>query len=95
MAGFEDLAAADALALLARAPDPERAAELTRGQLVAALRGARRHHVEAKADALQAVLRAPALRQAPTLQGAYAAIVTTQVAIIPCRPTRSRIDVST
>jgi transposase len=82
VAGFEDLAAADALALLARAPDPERAAKLTRGQLVVALRGARRHHVEAKADALQAVLRAPALRQAPTLQGAYAAIVKTQVAII-------------
>ena len=72
---FEDLAAADALALLARAPDPGRAAKLTRGQLVAALRAARRHHVEAKAEALQSVLRAPALRQAPTLEGAYAAVV--------------------
>jgi len=37
---FEDLAAPDALALLARAPDPARAAKLTRGQLVAALRAA-------------------------------------------------------
>jgi hypothetical protein len=79
---FEDLAAADALALLARAPDPGRAANLTRGQLVAALRAARRHHVEAKAEALQSVLRAPALRQAPTLEGAYAAVVAAQVAII-------------
>jgi transposase len=79
---FEDLAAADALALLARAPDPGRAAKLTRGQLVAALRAARRHHVEAKAEALQSVLRAPALRQAPTLEGAYAAVVAAQVAII-------------
>ncbi|MEJ7703169.1 MAG: hypothetical protein WKF47_05730 [Geodermatophilaceae bacterium] len=72
----------DALALLARAPDPARAAKLTRGQLVAALRAARRHHVEAKADALLAVLRAPALRQPATLQGAYAAVVVGQVGII-------------
>ena len=54
---FEDLAAPDALALLARAPDPARAAKLTRGQLVAALRAARRHHVETRADTLLAVLR--------------------------------------
>ena len=67
---FDDLAAAEALALLARAPDPARAAKLTRGQLVAALRAARRHHVEAKADTLLAVLRAPALRQPATLEGA-------------------------
>ncbi len=79
---FEDLAAPDALALLARAPDPARAAKLTRGQLVAALRAARRHHVETRADTLLAVLRAPALRQSATLQGAYAAVVTGQVGII-------------
>ena len=79
---FEDLAGADSLSLLARAPDPRRAAKLTRSQLVAALRAARRHHVEARADALLAVLRAPALRQAPALEDAYAAIVAAQVAII-------------
>lgn len=79
---FDDLAATDALALLARAPDPARAAKLTRGQLVAALRAARRHHVEAKADTLLAVLRAPALGQPATLQGAYAAVVAGQVGII-------------
>jgi transposase len=79
---FEDLAAEDSLRLLGRAPDPARAAKLTRGQLVAALRAARRHHVEAKADALGSVLRAPALRQPPTLEGAYAAIVVGQVGII-------------
>ncbi len=56
---FDDLAAADALSLLGRAPDPARAAKLTRGQLTAALRAARRHHAEARADALLAVLRAP------------------------------------
>ncbi len=46
------------------------------------MRAARRHHVEAKADALGSVLRAPALRQPPTLEGAYAAIVVGQVGII-------------
>jgi transposase len=79
---FEDLAAADALAVLGRAPDPTRAAKLTRAQLLTALRAARRHHVETKAEALLALLRAPALRQPTTLEGAYAAIVTGQVALI-------------
>jgi transposase len=79
---FEDLSAPDALQLLGRAADPDRAAKLTRGQLVAALRAARRHHVEAKADALLTLLRAPALRQPATVQGAYAAVVAGQVGII-------------
>ena len=79
---FEDLSAPDALALLARAADPDRAAKLTRGQLVAALRSARRHHAEAKAEVLQAVLRAPALRQPATTQGAHTAVVSGQVGII-------------
>jgi len=60
---FEDLSAPDALALLRRAPDPVRAAKLTRSQVLAALRSARRHHVETKTDVLIAVLRTPALRQ--------------------------------
>jgi len=79
---FEDLAAKDTLLLLARASSPARAAKLTRSQVVSALRAARRHHVEAKADALLTVLRAPGLRQNPTLEAAYAAIVVTQVGII-------------
>lgn len=79
---FEDLAAPDALSVLGRAPAPDRAAKLTRSQLLTALRRARRHHVEAKADTLQAALRAPALRQPATLQGAYAAVVLGQVRII-------------
>jgi len=79
---FIDLAARDALLLLARAPDPTRAAKLTRPQLVAALRAARRHHVEEKADALLRLLRAPGLRQAPVLEGAYASVVVGQVGVI-------------
>lgn len=82
VAAFEDLAAADSLALLGRAPDPARAARLTRVQLGAALRAARRHHVEAKAATLLEVLRAPSLRQRATLEGAYASVVVGQVGII-------------
>ncbi len=65
-----------------RAPSPTLAAKLTRGQLVAVVRAARRHHVEAKAVTLQQVLRAPALRQPPVLDNAYATIVAGQARII-------------
>jgi len=68
--------------LLARSPSPARAAKLARSQVVSALRAARRHHVEAKADALLTVLRAPGLRQTPTLEAAYAAVVVGQVGFI-------------
>ena len=79
---FDDLAAGDALSLLGRAPDPARAAKLTRTQVTAALRGARRHHADARADALLAILRAPGLRQPAVTEGAYAAVVAGQVRII-------------
>jgi hypothetical protein len=79
---FEDLSAKDTLILLGRAPSPTRAAKLTRSQVASALRAARWHHVEAKADALLAVLRAPGLRQPAATEAAYAAVVTGQVGII-------------
>ena len=76
---FGDLSATDTLILLARAPSPVRAGKLTRSQVVSALRAARRHHVQTKADA---VLRAPGLRQPSTTEAAYAAVVVGQVGII-------------
>jgi transposase len=79
---FEDLAAKDSLLLLARAPSPSRAAKLTRSQVVSALRAARRHHVEVKADPLLAVLREPGLRQPAITEAAYAAVVVGQVGMI-------------
>jgi hypothetical protein len=79
---FEDLSAKDSLLLLARAPSPARVGKLTRSQVVSALRAARRHHAEAKADALLTVLRAPGLRQPETTEAAYAAVVVGQVGII-------------
>jgi transposase len=79
---FEDLSAPDALILLRRAPDPARAAKLTRSQVMAALRAARRHHIDAKTDAVLSVLRTPALRQPAVIEGAYAAIVAGQILLI-------------
>ena len=79
---FDDLTAADALELLGRAPDPSRAARLSPAKISAALRRARRRDPQAKAEALVELLRAPALRQAPIVDSAYATIVTTQVRLI-------------
>ena len=79
---FADLDAADALELLALAPDPDRAARLSKSKILAALRRANRRSVEDKADAIQSMLRAPALRQPAQVQVAFAAIVTSQVRLI-------------
>jgi len=79
---FADLSASDTLTLLARAPSPASAATLTRSQVSAALRAARRHHVEEKVTVLLGVLRAPALRQPPKLDNAYATLVLGQVRVI-------------
>jgi len=82
VAAFEDLAAKDSLLLLEQVPSPELAAKLPRSELVAALRAARRIHVEAKADAILALLQAPALRQSVTAEAAFAAIVQGQLGLI-------------
>jgi hypothetical protein len=79
---FEDLAATDTLELLNRAPDPEAAARLSRSQITAALKRARRREVPAKTEKIQAALRAPALRQPAVLVGAYAATLHSTVAVI-------------
>ena len=79
---FPDLMASEALELLERAPDPARAARLSRSQITAALTRARRRDPQAKAAAIQAVLRAPALRQAPPIEAAYAVIVASAVRLI-------------
>jgi hypothetical protein len=79
---FPDLAAADALELLAAAPDPVAAATLSRNRIVGALKRARRRDVAAKAEHIQAVLRAQALRQPAVLAGAYAVTVRSTIAVI-------------
>jgi len=79
---FPDLAATDALILLGRAPDPARAARLTRSQVASALQAARRHHVLDKVEPLKAMLAQPGLRQPAALEAAYAAVVSSQVKIL-------------
>jgi transposase len=79
---FEDLDAADTLELLAKAPDPARAARLSLGQISAALKRARRRDIPAKAAAIQAVLRAPHLGQPDLVTGAYAVSVQALVAVL-------------
>jgi hypothetical protein len=79
---FDDLAAGEALELLDRAPDPDRAARLSRTTIVAALRRAGRRDIDAKATEIQQTLRAGQLRQPGPVQNAYAAIVSSQVQLI-------------
>jgi len=82
MEAFADLDAPDALELLAAAPDPDRAARLSKAKITATLRRANRRGVEDKAAQIQSVLRAPALHQPVQVQAAFAAIVTSQVRLI-------------
>ena len=79
---FEDLDAADTLELLARAPDPASAARLTTAQISAALKRARRRDVAAKAERIQAVLRAAHLGQPDVVAAAYAASVRALIAVL-------------
>ena len=79
---FDDLSAAEALELLAKAPDPVSAARLSITQITAALQHARRRKVAAKAAKIQSALRSPQLRQPELVTAAYAAQVRAQVAIL-------------
>jgi transposase len=79
---FEDLDAPDVLELLGKAPDPVRAAKLTRAQVSAALKRARRRGITDKADAILAALRGEHLGQPPALTAAYAAAARSLIAVI-------------
>ena len=79
---FADLDAPDALELLAKAPDPGRAAKLTRAQVSAALKRARRRDIAAKATAIMAALRSAQLGQPPAITAAYAVTARSLIAVI-------------
>jgi transposase len=79
---FEDLDATDALELLGKAPDPARAARLTRAQVSAALKRARRRDITGKATAIMAALRSEQLAQPPAVAAAYAVTVRSLIAVI-------------
>ena len=82
LAAFADLSAPDTLDLLARAPGPQAAARLSKAQITAALKRARRCHVADKAAAIQAALRTPQLAQPGELAAAYAAAVVALTKVI-------------
>jgi transposase len=79
---FDDLDAPDTLELLGRAPEPARAARLTRAQLSAALKRARRRNIPDKVTAILAALRSEQLGQPEALTAAYAATVRSLIAVI-------------
>jgi hypothetical protein len=79
---FGDLDAADTLELLGMAPDPDRARKLTRAQVSAALKRARRRNIPDRATAILAALRSEQLTQPPALTAAYAATVRSLIAVI-------------
>jgi Transposase/Transposase IS116/IS110/IS902 family len=79
---FDDLDAPDTLELLGKAPDPARAARLTRAQVSAALKRAGRRNITDKATAILAALRSPQLGQPPAVTAAYAATVRSLIAVI-------------
>ena len=79
---FDDLDAPEVLELLARAPEPARAARLTRAQVSAALKRAGRRNITDRATAILAALAGEQLGQPPALTAAYAATVRSLVAVL-------------
>jgi transposase len=79
---FDDLDAPEALALLAKAPDPVSAARLSISQIRVALTRARRRDVTEKATKIAAALRAPHLQQPAVIASAYAATTRSAVALL-------------
>ena len=72
----------DALELLGKAPEPARAAKLTRAQVSAALKRAGRRSITGRATAILAALRSEQLDQPPVVTAAYAATVRSLIAVI-------------
>jgi transposase len=79
---FGDLDAPDVLELLGKAPDPAGAAKLTRAQVSAALKRARRRNIKDKTDAILAALRSEHLGQPAALTAAYAGTARSLIALI-------------
>ena len=78
-----DLASADAIAILERAPTPHQGRSVSQGQLVSALRKAgRERNLVVKAAQIQACLRRPQLEAAARLTQAYGRSVTALVRLV-------------
>ena len=80
---FPELTAGDAIGVLSVASTPELGRGLSRSKLAAALRrGGRKLNVDARAEKIQAILRADHLAQPAVVAGAYGAVVKSLVAMI-------------
>ena len=78
-----DLAAADAVAVLALAPGPDAGRALSRSKIAAALRRAgRQRNIDQRAQQIQAALRADYLPAPPAVAGAYAAAARSAIRLI-------------
>ncbi|MEV4251206.1 IS110 family transposase [Streptosporangium canum] len=83
LAAFDDLAAREALELLAKAPDPAAAAKLTVNQITTVLkRVGCRGDLTGRATRIQAALRSEHLGQPPVVTAAYAASTRALVTIL-------------
>ena len=79
---FDDLDAPDTLELLGKAPDPVSAAKLTRSQIRAALKHARRRDIDTKTTRIQAALRGEQLGRDAVITTAYAATTRAAAAVL-------------
>ena len=82
VAASGDLDAPDVLELGGKAPDPARAAKLTRAQVPAVLKRVGRRKITEPAGAILAALRSPQLARPPALTAAYAATARSLTAVI-------------
>jgi Transposase/Transposase IS116/IS110/IS902 family len=78
-----DLAASDAVAVLAIAPAPAAGRALSRSKIAAALRrGGRQRNIDQRAAEIQAALRADYLQAPPAVAGAYGAAARSAIRLI-------------
>jgi transposase len=80
---FEDLDSSDAIAILERAPTPDRGRSLSRAKIAAVLRsGGRERNLETKAARIQSQLRLPQLEASALVAQAHGHSVAASVAVI-------------
>lgn len=83
LAAFDDLAHADAVSVLIKAPSPAEAAKLSISQIRSALkRGGRQRNLDTRAAQIQTALRTPQLAASPAAAAAFAATTRSLVAVI-------------
>ncbi len=90
LVAFDDLTGSDALELLAKAPEPAAARRLTRTEIDAALRRARRHHRARRTEHIRDALHAEQLSAPPAATTACGVLVRSLVALIA--PLNAEVD---